>query len=359
MTRILVGILLFTSYATASDSISPASVDRELSAFIAASKPNRTVGSPGHAGASAYLETKFKQLAAKAGGKVYEHAFSPDVEFAAKHYADDFANQIEGKVPPSHPEYIKWRAFTDHAIAFVRGFKAKPGRNLILEFKGTAKADEVLYIGAHYDSITHDHASMRFTPDAPTEGADDNASGIAALLLIASELAASPPERTVRLVAFDFEEIFFLGSLALARDLSAGKLAWEGGRSSKKERVIGLLNLEMIGWSKSGKAMKLYIRPPSEKGAQEDQILARVFKDAAAKSSIKPEIVANGFDRSDHWSFWQAGIPAICITQDWENDFNEANYHTSHDAPSKLNRAYLAEIARATLAAAKILLKVK
>jgi len=54
------------------------------------------------------------------------------------------------------------------------------------------------------------------------------------------------------------------------------------------------------------------------------------------ESSRATIVLPNGFDRSDNWSFWKWSFPAVCVSQDWEQDFNQQNYHTSHDYPKLL-----------------------
>jgi Zn-dependent M28 family amino/carboxypeptidase len=123
----------------------------------------------------------------------------------------------------------------------------------------------------------------------------------------------------------------------------------------RDEKTLGLFNLEMIGWSKTDVSkkptVKLYTRVSTESGAEKDIKLAKLFDTSAkgAKVKLKPVILPNGFNRSDNWSFWQNGLPSVCITEDWESDFNESNYHTDHDDIKNLNLKYLTEITNATI----------
>ena len=344
--------------ADSGSDITKAALQAELLRFIALSQPNRSVGMSGHEKAYDYLKKEFQKIAEAHSGKVLEHSFRPDVDFAIRSYQNDFDTKVEGKIAPEDPEYRKWKVFTNDAVSFVKKYQGNTGRNLILELKGTQKPAEVIYVGAHYDTITHDHVTMKFTPAESTEGADDNASSLIGLLAAAREIAATPHDRTVRFVAFDFEEIFFLGSYALAKDIKGKKLSW----APATESFMGLFNLEMIGWSKAPlskkSVMKLYIRSPKEPGASSDLALAKMYQDAVRQAGLKlkPEILENGFDRSDQWAFWQLGFPGVCISQDWEGDFDEKNYHTSHDSPKNLNMDYLTEIVRGIDQALKIAL---
>ena len=83
------------------------------------------------------------------------------------------------------------------------------GVNLILKLPGQNPRLKPLLVGAHYDGPLH------------SPGADDNASGVAALLELARRWAQQPPHRPVWLVAFDQEEWGMVGSKALAQELRA------------------------------------------------------------------------------------------------------------------------------------------
>lgn len=301
--------------------------------IVELSVPNRTVGRPGHKKVFDHLKSEFEKIAKVGGGKVFVHEFKPDVKFAAKTYQNDFDNLVVKKFKKEDPTYKKWDAFTKAAIKFVNSFGKYRGKNLVLELPGTESPTEVIYVGAHYDSITHNHETMAFTPDAVAPAADDNASGLAALLFAAQKMASTPHKKTVRFVAFDFEEIFFLGSLAFARDLKKQKIG------KKDEKYLGLINLEMMGWSKKEPILKIYTR---DKNA-EDAALAEAAKASATGLNLNVQILANGFNRSDNWPFWENGLHAITLSEDWESDFNEKNYHTENDTADSLNYSYLIE----------------
>ncbi len=316
--------------------------------FLEATKPNRTVGTQGHEAAFEFIKNQFDEIATASKGRVIIHEFMPDIDFARKNYQTDFDNLVKAKYPPSSPVYKKWNQFTLQAIDFIERFRNIKGRNLILEIPGKKLPNEVIYVGAHYDTIDNDPNSLRFLPLLPAPGADDNASGIAALLVAARELRNEHPDRTLRFVAFDYEEIFFLGSYALAKDLSSLKPRW----MRLNEQTGGLINLEMIGWSKTKienhPILKLYTREKTQIGADQDLSLTLALNRAGflLKTPLKLEVLQNGFNRSDNWSFWQKSFSAICISEDWENDFNKTHYHTPTDTPDTLNYDYLKEVTK-------------
>ena len=85
--------------------------------------------------------------------------------------------------------------------------------------------------------------------------------------------------------------------------------------------------------------MRLYIRKNNQKGYLDDLALAQTLNEKGKRVSfgVNFEIVANGFESSDQFSFWQAGLPAIAYSQNWESDFNQKTYHTESDLIESLN----------------------
>jgi hypothetical protein len=211
-------ILLSTILLTACNTIEPLHKPQDpqvqvkipslIKKFLNVSKPNRTVGSIGHERAFEFIKGQFDEIATEIKGRVIVHEFVPDIEFAKQNYQNDFDTLVKGHYPPNSPIYKKWESFTDNAIHFMDNFKNIRGRNIILEIPGRRNVEEVIYVGAHYDTINSDPKTLRFQPNTPAPGADDNASAIGVLLATARELKNEHPDRTIRFVAFDFEEIF-------------------------------------------------------------------------------------------------------------------------------------------------------
>src|SRR5262249_38905454 len=109
----------------------------------------------------------------------------------------------------------------------VRGQEAV---NLIAEIPGSSRADEIVILGAHYDTIP------------ATPGADDNASAVAVLLATARLMRACKPKRTIRFVAFACEEAphFNIGEM--------GSQDHARRCRSRGEKIVGMLCLEMVGY---------------------------------------------------------------------------------------------------------------
>jgi Zn-dependent M28 family amino/carboxypeptidase len=218
-------------------------------------------------------------------------------------------------------------------------FKIESGRvevrNLEVELPGRGASDEVVVVGAHYDTV----------PGSP--GADDNASGIAALLEIAKSLRSESLRRSLRLVAFVNEEEPYaetdgMGSIVYARALREQGVA-----------VHCMLALESIGYYRDEPGSQVYPWPlhlvcPSTANflAFVGNVRSRTLLRATIASfrmhaklpsegvSI-PERWAPDISRSDHAAFWRMGYAAIMVTD--TVPFRNPHYHTPDDKTATLN----------------------
>ncbi|MFQ5854422.1 MAG: M20/M25/M40 family metallo-hydrolase [Anaerolineae bacterium] len=213
--------------------------------------------------------------------------------------------------------------------------------NVVGTLAGTAPPAErgIVIISAHYDSLT-DAAST----GGPAPGADDNASGVAAVLEAARLLSGRRLWHTVRFAAFAGEEQGLHGSKHFAAAARAAD-----------EHIIGVVNADMIAYDRDGEPrMEVHagLDPPNV-------ALAHALTDTiqAYQLDLWPQVVRNGAIRgSDHSSFWNQGFPAILVIEDTEfigptHDFNPY-YHTPEDTLDKIDRAYLTEMVRAIIGTA-------
>jgi subtilisin-like proprotein convertase family protein len=197
------------------------------------------------------------------------------------------------------------------------------GRNVLGWKIGTRFPEKKFIICAHYD-------------DMPTAlvapGADDNASGVVAVLEAARILAGFPTEYTLEFAVWDEEEIGLLGSEAYA-----------DSASSEGMQIMGVLNFDMIAWD-SNNDFKMTIGTNSNSFN-----LTSDYE--AAMGLYTPEINWNYTDieASDHASFWNAGYPALLGIEEYPGDFN-AYYHTPEDNFSNINLPYFTRMVQAAIA---------
>lgn len=207
-------------------------------------------------------------------------------------------------------------------------------RNLEAELTGGARRDEIVVIGAHYDSVFG------------TPGANDNASGVAALLVLACGLRGQTTERTVRFVAFANEEPPYF-------------LSWEMGsrqyaRAAKQrgEKIVAMLSLETVGYYTDEPGSQAFPLPFRMGYPDTGNFIAFVgnlgsralVRDAVGSfrqhAKFPSEGVAApawipGIGWSDHWSFWQEGYAAVMVTD--TALYRYPRYHTAFDVPEALD----------------------
>lgn len=205
--------------------------------------------------------------------------------------------------------------------------------NVIAELPGVGCPSEILVIGAHYDTV-------RGSP-----GADDNATGVAAMIEIARALRAGPPmRRTVRFVAFvDEEEPFFWTE-------HMGSRVYAARSRSMREDIVGMISLEMLGFYRDERGSQTYPPPfnfyyPSQGNfvAWLSDPWSRRLLDAAGGSfranACVPSIGLASMDfivgHSDQWSFWVHGYPALMLTD--TAMFRNPNYHAATDTSESID----------------------
>ncbi len=218
----------------------------------------------------------------------------------------------------------------------------KTCHNLVLERPGTGRKDEIVVIGAHYDSAES------------VPGADDNASGVAVLLELARLTSGpSPQARTVRFVAFANEEPPYFQSPSM------GSLVYARRCRDKGERIVAMLSLESLGYFRDEPGTQRY--PPLFSALYPDRgnfvafvgdlgsrwLVRRAigtFRKGARIASEGGALPGGvpGVGWSDQWAFWEAGYPGIMVTD--TAPFRNPNYHTPGDTPETLDYVRLARV---------------
>jgi hypothetical protein len=202
-------------------------------------------------------------------------------------------------------------------------------RNVVATKPGLTDPDDIYIVCAHVDSISND--PYNYAP-----GADDNASGVTAVMIAADILSQYDFDYTIRFVTFTGEEQGLRGSHCYAQD------AWYDG-----DNILGVLNLDMIAYdSDADSIIELHA------GTRAGSIaIASLFTDVVDTYDIDlvPQIITAGAtDRSDHASFWNYGYDAILGIEDFWGDSNP-NYHTTGDQLSVLNIPYFTEFVKASV----------
>jgi len=187
-----------------------------------------------------------------------------------------------------------------------------------------ARRDQVVVVGAHVDHLGYGgEGSGSLAPEvhAIHHGADDNASGTAAMLEVARRLAAKPPARTVLFASFSGEEEGLLGSSHLVQNLPV-----------PKEAVVAMINLDMVGRPKPGPALTIggYGTATEWPDLVEKINSTRHFKIATNKG---------GFGASDHSSFYAVDVPVLFLFTGAHED-----YHKPSDTADRIDYRGMAQV---------------
>ena len=219
--------------------------------------------------------------------------------------------------------------------AYTDSFSNEHGLNVFAEQRGSSGESCKYILCAHYDSIT-DSSTLVSAP-----GADDNASGCAAVLEAARLLSQYKILHTLVYALWDREEVGASGSDYYARSAR-----------SRGDSIIGVVNLEMLGWdSNNDGLMDIHT---SSKGISRQMADTVGFVSSLYQLSLNPVIYDPGTSGSDHAAFWRKGYSAINFGEAfWGGDFNP-HYHSVSDRLQYFNMPYFHNLAK--LAAGSIAL---
>ena len=230
--------------------------------------------------------------------------------------------------------------------------KEVESENLEVSRPGKTRPQEIVLVGAHYDTVEG------------SPGADDNASGIAALLELSHLFASVETECTLRFVAFTNEEppFFFWGRM--------GSAVYAETAKARGEDIRLMISLEMLGAYSDRPGSQGY--PPFLKHFYPDRgnFIAMVSNRASreelrqlvaafqAHSDFPVESLATfefvpGVAWSDHLSFWRQGYPAMMVTD--TAFYRNAAYHSAADTPERLNYPAMAQVVEGLFHALRVL----
>jgi hypothetical protein len=235
--------------------------------------------------------------------------------------------------------FRKWGLVVRRDEYVVNGL---PVANVEAELAGGKRGDGVIIVGAHYDSPPN------------SAGADDNASGVAALMELALRFGhIAKPKHTIRFVAFVNEEPPYFQTDLMGSRVYARRAKERG------EKIKAMLCLDCIGYYSDNAGSQLY-PPPLDMfypntadfisfiGNIRSSLLLRrcikTFRDTThfpSEGLVGPESI-QGVGWSDHWSFWQEGYPAIMITD--TAHLRNRHYHLLTDTPEKLDYERMARV---------------
>lgn len=259
------------------------------------------------------------------------------------------ANHAERNIATGRPGL---EAAADYIMQRLRGYgyevRVQPYtvagvqvRNLVAQKTGIEKPDEVMVVGAHYDSANG------------SPGADDNASGVAALIQLAYLFKDRTPARSIQFVFFTNEEPPYFHTTNMGSTMYARWLR------HRKADVIGMISLECLG---------VYSDAPHSQ--RYPAMLGPLYGDKADFIAFVGNLSSRGFVRrmvqafrvsasfpsegiaapesfpwagwSDHWSFWEEDYPAVMVTD--TASYRYQHYHKATDTVDKLDIDRMARV---------------
>lgn len=285
------------------EKLSRKEIEEDLRLFVASARPNRAPGSPGHKKAMEYIENNLKS-----------HK-GPLVTVSNNEFSLDTKSELAG----------------------MKGY------NLIWEKKGATKPDEVIILGAHYDTVLYDQKNKKILFKGEMPGANNNASGVAALLSMIKVFNLLDLPKTVMIVFFDLEELRSEGSKAFVHKL----FSEIGGR-----RIVGFFNLSGIAHDtkKSDTEQKLfnmalYAREESNANSAADAQLASLLLENTKRLNTMIDFKVYNLDLKETSklnmplsteAFWNSGVPAIIVSHNRLTDLDPRLY-TTNDFIETLN----------------------
>ncbi len=257
------------------------------------------------------------------------------IETPVIHVKRKVANSILKPTGKTVADLEKWIIDNQQPLSFIVGSSICARTSIITNRKNTQNvialvegADPMLknqyvVIGAHYDHLGMGgkNSSSRM-PDtlAVHNGADDNASGVAAILEMAQKLSSEKPKRSIVVVAFAAEELGLLGSRYFVENPVV-----------PIDSVVAMVNVDMLG--RLNTEMELQIG-----GVKTSREAEQLLTQANAKYGFKLALSPQGYGPSDHASFYAHNVPVLFFSTGPHTD-----YHTPFDVVDSINFEGLAK----------------
>jgi hypothetical protein len=257
-------------------------IRRDIDYLASPALAGRLTGTPGNDSAAAFLGRRYAALGLRASAPAYlQH-------FVAR--------------PPSHTG-------PSPSLPTQNVFAVLPGSDASL-------SGQYVVVGAHFDHLgTSTDGALDPDSHAVRLGADDNASGTAAVLELARLFAHSPAKRSIIFANFSGEEEGLLGSEYFA-DHSPVAI----------DSIDAMVNFDMVGRLKNDRLIVYGVATATE--------LPALLDSANSLTQLKLTAQGDGFGPSDHSSFYAKNIPVLHFFTDLHDD-----YHRATDTPDKINGA--------------------
>jgi hypothetical protein len=232
--------------------------------------------------------------------------FTPDLQKAARFIQDEFKKDSLEFMPGKNSFLLPF-APGDPSVSKMNDPSGQyPADKVLLNvvgfLRGRSKANEAIIFSAHYDHL----ARSKSGTDRVFNGANDDASGTTAVLLLARYYASRKDnERTLIFCTFSGEELGLFGSREMARSVNA-------------DRIVAVMNIEMIGRTNAAKKGAAFIT--GAEYSDFEQIFKKNLKGYPFRILRDPDLNQMLFARSDNFSFAEKGVPAHTIMSSNDQD---------------------------------------
>ncbi len=292
------------------DVINQATAEAHIGFLASDELQGREAGFPGGRIAAEYIVANLKSLGIEPLGDSYYHPFE----------AYHVERQKNGR----------WQVHPDSISKLKKGVHQKLAMNNIIGKIEGKNPNEYVIVGAHYDHLGID---PMLAGDQIYNGADDNASGVSAVLQIARAFQATgeKPERTVLFTFWDGEEKGLLGSKAFAQSFP------------EISKVKGYLNFDMIGRNHIEERPSYFVYFYTESHPAFGKWLKNDIKQYNLNLDPDYRPWDNPTGGSDNGTFAKLGIPII-----WYHTDGHPDYHLPSDEASKINWDKVVNITKAS-----------
>ena len=257
---------------------------------------------------------------------------------AAAYIARRFAALGLTSLEPQYLQHFIARPVPMHGTAA----ESLPTENVVALLPGRDPAlrGQYVVVGAHFDHLGRSTEGA-LDPDAKNvvrKGADDNASGSAAVLELARLFAASPSRRSLVFAAFSGEELGLLGSEYYVEHSPLSL-----------DSAVAMVNFDMVGRLRDDKLIVYGVATARELPALLDSANAASGEALPWHTPLRLTALGDGFGPSDHSSFYARNIPVLHFFTDLHDD-----YHRASDVVSKINasgEAHVVDVAERVIRA--------
>ena len=252
--------------------------------------------------------------------------------------ADSLASRLERYIGVS-PEFL---AFQIEGGAYAPDSIFSTD-NIVIRLEGDGSMEGAFFLTAHYDAIgSHDEGWVDNWISHPAPGANDNASGVAALIEIARILADYELPFDLVFVLFSAEELGLLGSIDYVDRMTQNEM----------DEVLGVFNLDMIGYAEDGADPGVLVVSNVSSGW-----LADLAMDSFDRSdpTLRKTLLKPGITIFDHKSFWDSGMSAISFAEPFGED-NRVLYPYYHSAADTMGHIDFEQVERISSAAANLII---